>query len=78
MQLFTFGLVHRQKNGSIKLGENNLPIETYDNSVISELARVMTGLSFSKTNNTKFDKKIFKKSEVFLQLIYTYLFCPSR
>ena len=51
MQLFTFGLVHRQKNGSIKLGENNLPIETYDNSVISELARVMTGLSFSKTNN---------------------------
>ena len=51
MQLFTFGLVHRQKNGSIKLGENNLPIETYDNSVISELARVMTGLSFSKTNS---------------------------
>ena len=50
MQLFTFGLVHRQKNGSIKLGANNLPMETYDNTVISELARVMTGLSFSKTD----------------------------
>ncbi len=49
MQLFTFGLVARNPNGSIKLGQNNLPIQTYDNEVIKEMAQVFTGLSFSKT-----------------------------
>ena len=47
MQLFTFGLVQRQKNGAIVLGADNLPIETYDNDVIKEMAKVFTGLSFS-------------------------------
>ena len=46
MELFTFGLVKRRQNGSIILGEDNLPIETYDNTVIKELAKVFTGLSF--------------------------------
>ncbi|MGI9257785.1 MAG: DUF1800 family protein, partial [Gammaproteobacteria bacterium] len=46
MQLFTFGLVARNPNGSIKLGPNNLPIQTYDNDVIREMAQVFTGLSF--------------------------------
>jgi len=49
MQLFTFGLVARNPNGSVKLGPNNLPIETYDNEVIKELAQVFTGLSFGST-----------------------------
>ena len=48
MQLFSFGLVARNQNGSIRLGPNNLPIETYDNHVIKEMAQVFTGLSFSK------------------------------
>ena len=48
MQLFTFGLVARNPNGTIKLGQNNLPIQTYDNAVIKEMAQVFTGLSFSK------------------------------
>ncbi|MEH6605509.1 MAG: DUF1800 family protein [Pseudomonadales bacterium] len=49
MQLFSFGLVARNPNGSIKLGPNNLPLETYNNEVIKEMAQVFTGLSFSKT-----------------------------
>ena len=49
MQLFTFGLVARNPNGSIKLGSDNLPVQTYDNEVIEEMAQVFTGLSFSKT-----------------------------
>jgi uncharacterized protein (DUF1800 family) len=49
MQLFSFGLIARNPNGSIKLGPNNLPIQTYDNDVIKEMAQVFTGLSFSKT-----------------------------
>ena len=48
MQLFTFGLIARNPNGSIKLGQNNLPVQTYDNEVIKEMAQVFTGLSFSK------------------------------
>ena len=47
MQLFSFGLVHRAKNGSILLGPDNLPMTTYDNEVIREMARVFTGLGFS-------------------------------
>ena len=49
MQLFSFGLVARNPNGTIKLGPDNLPIQTYDNAVIKEMAQVFTGLSFSKT-----------------------------
>lgn len=51
MQLFSFGLVHQQADGSVKLGDNNLPQATYDNAVIKALARVFTGLSFSKVSN---------------------------
>ncbi len=63
MQLFSFGLVHRAKNGNILLGEDNLPIATYDNDVIRDMARVFTGLSFSyvtlngvKVENTNFER----------------------
>jgi uncharacterized protein (DUF1800 family) len=47
MQLFTFGLVHRNQDGSIILGQDNLPIATYDNETIQNLARVFTGLALS-------------------------------
>ncbi len=63
MQLFSFGLVHRAKNGSILLGEDNLPVATYDNDVIRDMARVFTGLGFSyitqngvKTVNNYYDR----------------------
>lgn len=63
MQLFSFGLVHRQQNGGIKLNESNLPAPTYDNDTIKALARVFTGLSFSyvtlndeKTKNQYFNR----------------------
>jgi uncharacterized protein (DUF1800 family) len=48
MQLFSVGLVQRHLNGALKLGTNGLPIPTYDQTDITELARVMTGLSFGK------------------------------
>lgn len=63
MQLFTFGLVHRQQNGAVILGADNLPIPTYDNSVIKQMAKVFTGLSFSQrevsgasADNNKFNR----------------------
>ncbi len=45
MQLFSIGLWELNPDGTRKL-TNNLPIPTYDNSDITELARVFTGLSW--------------------------------
>lgn len=44
MQLFTIGLYELNLDGSIMVDENEVPIETYDNSDIGEFARVFTGL----------------------------------
>lgn len=48
MQLFSIGLVQLLPDGSLKLGPDGLPIPTYDQTDITELARVFTGWSFSK------------------------------
>jgi uncharacterized protein (DUF1800 family) len=48
MQLFSIGLVRLHPDASLKLGENGLPIPTYGQTDITELARVFTGWSFSK------------------------------
>lgn len=45
MQLFTIGLVLRHPDGSLVLDAAGLPIPTYDQRDITELARVMTGFS---------------------------------
>ncbi len=45
MQLFSIGLVLRHPDGSLILSNEGLPIATYDNNDISELARVFTGFS---------------------------------
>ncbi len=45
MQLFSIGLVLRHPDGSLVLDAAGLPIATYDNNDITELARVMTGFS---------------------------------
>jgi hypothetical protein len=50
MQLFTIGLWELNPDGSRKLSPDGQPIPTYDNSDITELARVFTGLSFGDSN----------------------------
>ncbi len=53
MQLFSIGLVQRHLNGSLKLDPATaLPLVTYDQADITELARVMTGLSFGQQHNS--------------------------
>lgn len=44
MQLFSIGLVLRHPDGSLVLDSAGLPVATYDNTDIAELARVLTGL----------------------------------
>ncbi|MFZ9932844.1 MAG: DUF1800 family protein [Chthoniobacterales bacterium] len=53
MQLFTIGLVQLHPDGSLKLGSDGLPIPTYNNNDITELARVFTGWSFSRRHGSK-------------------------
>lgn len=49
MQLFSIGLLQRHLDGTLKLDPVNIaPIATYDQGDITEMARIMTGLSFSK------------------------------
>lgn len=48
MQLFSIGLVLRHPDGSLVLDSMGLPIATYDQNDITELARVMTGWSHGK------------------------------
>ena len=66
MQLFTFGLVHRNKDGSVVLGDDNLPLPTYDNETIRNLARVFTGLGLSyaadSTGNSVYENTNFNRS----------------
>ena len=47
MQLFSIGLVMQHRDGSFVIGAGGLPVRTYDQEDISELARAFTGWSYS-------------------------------
>jgi hypothetical protein len=52
MQLFSIGLVLRHPDGSLVLDTNGLPIPTYDNTDIGEVARVLTGFCHGARHNS--------------------------
>lgn len=52
MQLFSIGLFQIWPDGSLKLSPEGLPQPTYTNDDIREFAKVLTGQSFSKYNDT--------------------------
>jgi uncharacterized protein (DUF1800 family) len=52
MQLFTIGLHQLQPDGTLKLDQNGLPISTYDQKTITEMAKVFTGWQFYNTAPT--------------------------
>jgi len=54
MQLFSIGLWELNQDGTRRLDTNGLPIPTYDNSDITEFARVFTGLSYGPESQTAF------------------------
>ena len=49
MQLFSIGLVQLQPDGTLKLDSDGLPIPTYTQTTISEMAKVFTGWAFFST-----------------------------
>ncbi|MBC7917907.1 MAG: DUF1800 domain-containing protein [Rhodoferax sp.] len=55
MQLFTLGLMQLNVDGSVKLGANGQPLETYVQEDVSQLARVFTGWDTDITVGTTED-----------------------
>jgi uncharacterized protein (DUF1800 family) len=58
MQLFTLGLTQLNADGSAVLDQNNNPVPTYDQTVVTNMAKVLTGWTYptapgatAKTNN---------------------------
>jgi len=51
-QLFTVGLVALQPDGTLQLDATGQPIPTYDQTEITQTAKVFTGWSFASTNNS--------------------------
>jgi uncharacterized protein (DUF1800 family) len=47
MQLFTIGLNQLQPDGTLKLDPSGVPIPTYDQKTITEVAKVFTGWAFA-------------------------------
>jgi uncharacterized protein (DUF1800 family) len=52
MQLFTIGLSQLQPDGTLKLDAAALPIPTYDQTTVTETAKVFTGWAFYNPNPT--------------------------
>lgn len=46
MQLFTIGLNELQPDGTLRLGADGMPLPTYDQKTITEMAKVFTGWGF--------------------------------
>lgn len=68
MQLFSIGLVLRHPDGSLILGADGLPISTYDQNDISEMARVMTGFTHGArhtiSNAQRFNGSTFTNNNI--------------
>ena len=46
MQLFSIGLVQLQPDGTLKLDDQGLPLPTYNQTTITQMARIFTGWAF--------------------------------
>jgi len=65
MQLFSIGLVELNQDGSVKLGANGKPIDTYSNDDVMALAKVFTGWSWAFPDNELTENNFRWKSPVY-------------
>lgn len=54
MQLFSIGLQMLNPDGTLALGTDGLPVPTYDQTTITEMAKVFTGWAYPSTNLNNF------------------------
>ena len=55
MQLFTIGLFELNEDGSFQLDGNGEPIPTYDNTQITEFAKIFTGITYNHNGDPTID-----------------------
>ncbi|MGN5375103.1 DUF1800 domain-containing protein [Sphingomonas hankookensis] len=55
MQLFTLGVYQLEQDGTVRVS-NGVPIETYTQDDVAQLARVFTGLNLATSDNTTPDR----------------------
>ncbi|KZN38479.1 hypothetical protein N480_12565 [Pseudoalteromonas luteoviolacea S2607] len=84
LQLFTLGIVALNKDGSVKLNSEGAPVELYNNTDITGLARVFTGLNLNEDDpeeliNTRFTKpmQIFPESHSEKEKVFLGLTIPA-
>jgi uncharacterized protein (DUF1800 family) len=53
MQLFTMGLMQLNPNGTPVLDQNNNPVPTYDQTVVTNMAKVLTGWTYPTAPGAK-------------------------
>lgn len=53
MQLFTIGLVELNPDGTLRLDAQGLPIPTYDQTTISETAKIFTGWGYAQNYSAR-------------------------
>lgn len=54
MQLFSVGLYLLRPDGTLKLDPTGLPIPTYNQNIVTEMAKVFTGWAYPSTDLTRF------------------------
>lgn len=52
MQLFTLGLTKLNPDGSVVVDQNNIPVPTYDQTVVTNMAKVLTGWTYAPKPGT--------------------------
>jgi len=56
MQLFSIGLIERNKNFATVLGANGQSVPTYDEQIVSAMARVFTGWTYAGQTDAQFGR----------------------
>jgi uncharacterized protein (DUF1800 family) len=78
MQLFSIGLFELHPDGTLKLDASGLPIPTYTQTDIAELARVFTGLSYSRYTPSTSPNQNLPNTTDPLKPLTTGFFRPER
>ena len=78
MQLFTIGLVQLQPDGTLKLDAQGLPIPTYNQTTITETAKVLTGWGFANPLPTAANFRTARQDYINPMTMYAAFHEPSQ
>ena len=71
MQLLTIGLVQLQPDGTLKLDAQGLPLPTYDQTTITETAKILTGFGFFTPTPTTANFRTTRQDYINPMILYS-------